>query len=293
MPSLHPKVYQILKKDVPATLVLVRFWNLIILGSLQYIVTIGFMYGPSRTPSALISMRLFFITLVTTLVGAAGYAINEYKDVKTDTITMPHRVVVGTLLHRRKAILLHIAFSLTALLLSLFHSATLFWAAAIGITIMWIYSSRLQQIPIIGELSIAILAAGAVYLPFFAEGFYSSDAIIFSIYGFFVVLIRQIIKSLRDLPGDTWYHNTSIPIKYGIKKSKQILVWLFATFCIILFVFTNWLEPFTGLYFLMLMPFFAFVIYITIRADNVTRYRLSLTLFKAFIVLGALGAVIR
>jgi 4-hydroxybenzoate polyprenyltransferase len=293
MPPLRPRVSGIVKKDLQAALLLVRAWNLILLGSIQYLVTIGFMYGIQRVPSALISLRLFFITLVTTLVGAAGYAINEYQDAKTDSISMPERVIVGRLLHRRKAILLHITFCLLAIILAYFHGWRLVSAAFIGIAAMWVYSSRLQYLPFMGELLIAILAAGTVYLPFFAEHQYSGDAVIFSIYGFFVVFIRQIIKSLRDLPGDTWYHNKSIPILIGIKRTKELLASLFALFCTLLFVFTIWLQPITGLYFLMLMPFFAIVIYSSIRADTIKRYRLSLTLCKIFIILGALGAVIR
>ena len=53
-------------------------------------------------------LNFFFLVMATVFITAAGYVINDYFDAKTDLVNRPDTVIVGRLLHRRWAILLHI-----------------------------------------------------------------------------------------------------------------------------------------------------------------------------------------
>jgi 4-hydroxybenzoate polyprenyltransferase len=283
---------KLLVQQLRGALMLVRAWNLILLGALQYIIVIGIRYGIDRVPSAFLSLRLFYITLVTTLTGAAVYSINDYFDAKVDTVNAPARVVVGRLVHRRGAILLNLVFAITALTLASLYNVRLLLAALIGILAMVVYSSTVRRNPIIAPLLIAALLAGATYLPFWVEDVYSGDAIIFSLYGFFMILIRQLIKDLRDLRGDMRFGVPSLPIVFGVRRAKVVLAVLFALYCLSFYSCSYWLRPGTGLYFLFLLPFLTALVFYTIRADTQQRYRKALLLCKIFLVLGALGALV-
>ena len=88
---------------------LVRVGNLLIIVLTQYLVRI-FLVGPKEGwLSYLADFRFFLLSLSTVLIAAAGYIINDYYDIKIDTINKPRLVVVGRILRRRHAIITHIA----------------------------------------------------------------------------------------------------------------------------------------------------------------------------------------
>lgn len=271
---------------------LVRAWNLVLLGSIQYIITIGLIYGVHRTPSAFVSSKLFFVTLTTALIGAAGYTLHDYLNTKRISFQKPHRHIVGRVLTRREAILMYFVFSCLAIICAGVFGWRLLVITPIGLAVLWVYSSRLQHMPIVSAFVMAAMAASIVYIPFWSLSFPSGDAIIFAVYGAIMVVIRQMIKELRDINVDIRQGVSSFPIIHGIKRTKQVIALLFALFCIVLYSLSAFLATEVAWYFLALLPLLCLIIYRTIKADNTKKYQLSLTLIKGFIVVGALGSLL-
>ena len=58
----------------------------------------------------ILSINLFLLSLSTVCIAAAGYIINDYYDVKIDTINKPDRVVVGKVIKRRVVMLVNLIF---------------------------------------------------------------------------------------------------------------------------------------------------------------------------------------
>lgn len=94
---------------------LIRIENLMILAATQYLVRI-FLVGPkSEWKSHITDPILFTLTLSTVFIAAAGYIINDYYDVKIDTINKPKRVVFGTKLKRRVGIWGHLLLNMAGI----------------------------------------------------------------------------------------------------------------------------------------------------------------------------------
>src|SRR5215468_10588452 len=85
---------------------LTRFWNLIIIALAQYFAAV-FLISSDKV----FDLKLFFLTVSTTIIAAAGYIINDYYDVKIDLINKPERVVIGKRMKRRYAIFFHTVLS--------------------------------------------------------------------------------------------------------------------------------------------------------------------------------------
>ena len=102
-----------------AILKMVRWPNLLIIASSQYLSAI-FLVGPSHSYLDYIyDPQLLFICIGTVVIAAGGYIINDYYDVKIDYINKPGKVVVGNLLKRRVAMFIHIGLNIMGIVVGL------------------------------------------------------------------------------------------------------------------------------------------------------------------------------
>ena len=86
---------------------LVRMTNLVIVVLTQYLTRI-LLIGPRHEWRSIIANAdMFFLSLSTVCIAAAGYIINDYFDIKIDIVNKPERVVVGRYLKRRWAMGAH------------------------------------------------------------------------------------------------------------------------------------------------------------------------------------------
>ncbi len=89
---------------------LIRYQNLLFIVLIQFIMRqivllpILQKYGFETTYA---SGMLGLLILSTVMIAAGGYALNDYFDVKIDSINHPENQVVGKIIPRQTAILLH------------------------------------------------------------------------------------------------------------------------------------------------------------------------------------------
>ncbi|MBK6347421.1 MAG: UbiA family prenyltransferase [Bacteroidales bacterium] len=76
---------------------------------------IGRVYAAYGIEPALGPLLFFILVLVTVIIAAAGYIINDYFDLRTDRINKPESVVIGKYFPRRMAIKLHIVLNSIAI----------------------------------------------------------------------------------------------------------------------------------------------------------------------------------
>src|ERR1700722_9395935 len=95
-----------------ALLRLIRWKNLLIIFLTQFLawrcIITPQIFGLNSGLSFFFStVNFLFLSLSTVLIAAAGYIINDYFDIKIDTINKPEKVVLGKAIERKKAIILH------------------------------------------------------------------------------------------------------------------------------------------------------------------------------------------
>jgi len=191
-----------------------------------------------------------FILLVvaTVFITAGGYVINDYFDIKTDLINKG-KVIVGTKIPRRKAMMWHNIFNIAGVVIGFYIS----WKAGymmmgalflIVSGLLYFYSSSYKRQFLIGNLIVAILTAMVPLLVVFYEWpalyrYYVVYAVKmpefdfisywvggFALFAFLTNLTREIIKDIEDFEGDLAYGRNTLPIVTGMVTSKIVSVCL-------------------------------------------------------------------
>ena len=282
-----------MKVSVFAFLKLVRSFNLLILAFTQYMCRYFIVgNGEESVWSILADWKFFLLVLCTVMVAAAGYIINDYYDVKIDLINKPKRVVIGKVLHRRIAIISHFILNTLACFIAIFLGLKLFLIIVATTILMWAYANYLKRTVLVGNLLISVLTGVAVYLP--ALLYHSSEVslLFYACFAFFISFIREIIKDMEDVKGDEEYGCKTLPIVWGIRKTKTV-IYAISVACIALisFMLVNGNST-LQLYFLLLpAPLFIWLLVKLTKADTAAHF-LSLSHFcKLIMLIGVISMV--
>jgi 4-hydroxybenzoate polyprenyltransferase len=267
---------------------LTRAWNLVIIVFAQYF-TAYFL----AKDDVLTDVRLFLLSLSTILIAAGGYVINDYYDVKIDIINNPKRVVVGKTIHRRFAILLHIALSIAGVAVGLLVSWQLALVNTLSVMVLWFYSSLFKRLPFIGNFTVAVLTGLSIAIILFIKNDNAGLILVYASFSFFMTLIREVIKDIEDLKGDNTYGCKTLPILWGIPKTKFFLYTTIALFSIIVIVINYLYVKLEMIYFIMLLfvPL-AWLMYQLNRADTKRDFGWLSSFCKVIMLLGILSMTI-
>ncbi|WP_235917540.1 geranylgeranylglycerol-phosphate geranylgeranyltransferase [Hymenobacter busanensis] len=201
---------------------LVRLPNLLIM-ALCMALTQTCLLVPTDPLAALLSVRFALLLLATLCVAAAGYIINDYYDVKIDTINRPGQLVVGPVVGRRPAMLAHLLLSFEGIVVA----GTL--APAVGVVtvgaalLLWGYSARFKRVALVGNLSIGLLTAALVLLPELLLRTGHTAVWGYALAAFLLTVVREIIKDVEDMRGDAQHDCRTLPIVVGVARSKWVV----------------------------------------------------------------------
>ena len=231
---------------------LIRGGNLLFLGALIWLME-KWVAAPVLVQAAFgeqMSMGvLVLIALATMLIAAGGYVINDYFDVKIDRINRPDEMVVTHTISKQGAMRLSLSLSGVGAVLGIV-CAILLRSITIGMIfvlvpgLLWFYSASYKRLFMVGNITIALLAA----LPPLLVGM-ANMAILqmrfgtilpyttlehdlygwlggFALFAFLLTCIREIIKDLQDQMGDREYECHSMPIVWGEKWTKVFVTGL-------------------------------------------------------------------
>lgn len=276
--------------ESPKTLIesflrLTRAWNLVIIVFAQYFTA----YFLAKA-DVLHDLRLFLLSLSTVLIAAGGYVINDYYDVKIDYVNNPERVVVGKTIHRRFAILFHIALSALGIFVGLFISWKLALVNFLSVAVLWFYSNLLKRLPFIGNFTVALLTSASIAVIILLYNTHVVLILIYALFSFFMTLVREIIKDMEDLKGDNTYGCKTLPIVWGIRKTKIALYLLILFFSVTVVVINQLYVKLDVIYFVMLLfvPL-AWLVTRLVRADTKKDYGWLSSFCKVIMLLGILS----
>lgn len=172
--------------------------------------------------------------IVASLIAAAGNVINDYFDIETDRIAHPDRPLVTGKIEKHKALRFYILINFTAVLISYFISTLILGIVLFSFLLLFLYSLTLKRIILLGNVTIAFLT-GLVFLygGVLVGNIYA--AVIPSVFAFLINFIREIVKDIQDINGDLNAGVITFPAKYGIDKTKTIILILSVILIIITF----------------------------------------------------------
>lgn len=256
------------------------------------------------------------LTMATILTAAGGYVLNDYFDLKIDAINKPEKQLVGRFIPKQKAMLLYQVLTITGIIagISLAWLLGSFTLALIFIAIpglLWFYSASYKRQLIIGNIIVAFLAGLSVFIVGITEmvilqnkfGFLIFETEIpqqiygwtggFAFFAFLLTWIREIIKDMEDIQGDRELECRTMPIVWGIQKSKFFIWTLIFSTIILLFATSIYLIPFKEtvtlkyLIYGIVLPLVA-LSYLTYKAKKPYDYHQASTLTKFIMLTGLL-----
>ena len=216
------KVHLLLTKVV-GLFSLVRGYNLLLIVLAQYLSSIFIFSYQKPALDVLLDLNLFIIVLSSILSIASGYIINNFYDAKKDLINRPEKAKIDQNIEQSLKLKIYFSLNILATLLAFLvsYKAALFFC--FYVFLLWFYSHKLKKIVFLDNLTAALLAI----LPFFGVLMYFKNfhLVIFvhASYLFVILLIRELIKSLENIKGDTLVGLNTIPIVKGSKFSKKLI----------------------------------------------------------------------
>ncbi|WP_417352579.1 geranylgeranylglycerol-phosphate geranylgeranyltransferase [Flavobacterium alkalisoli] len=213
----------------------VRGYNIPVIALAQYLSAVFILAPEQRALDVILDLNLFLIVLASTLSIASGYIINNFYDAQKDLINRPNKSMLDRLVSQQTKLKVYFSLNLLATLIAFLVSwrAAFFFAGYIFL--IWFYSHKLKKYAIIGNLTAALLAV----LPFFGILMYFKNfyQVIFAhaTFLYLLILTREIIKDLENIKGDLVANYKTIPVLYGEKVAKSIIMLL--TFLTVIPVF--------------------------------------------------------
>jgi len=201
-----------------------------------------------------------FVILVaaTVFITAGGYVINDYFDIKTDLINKG-KVIVGTKIPRRKAMMWHNIFNVSGVAAGFYisYKSGYFWLGTLFLVVsglLYFYSASYKRQFLIGNIIVALLTGMVPMLVVFYEWpaiykYYTINAVIlppfnfiiywvggFALFAFLTNLTREIIKDIEDFEGDIAYGRNTVPVIIGIVSAKTVSICIIVITILMLFL---------------------------------------------------------
>lgn len=204
----------------------VRGYNILMVSLAQYLASI-YILAPDRPLRAVVlDLNLLLIVTASALVIASGYIINNFYDAEKDLINKPTKSMLDRLVSQRFKLTTYFILNLFAVFVASYISfrAVLFFSAYIfGI---WLYSHKLKRIPFLGNLVSATLAITPFFVVFVYYRNFESVIFVHATYLFLLILAREVIKDMENMPGDMAQGYRNIPILFGLNKAKGVIAFL-------------------------------------------------------------------
>jgi 4-hydroxybenzoate polyprenyltransferase len=237
---------------------LIRYKNLLLLAFMQILVRFAFLDN-SGIWQSLTWWHYSVLIIATLCIAAGGYIINDIYDVDTDSINKPIRLVIGKFISESKANYAYVITTSIGVVLGIYLSRLVQKPAfaivfVIAAALLYVYSNGLKQIPIVGNLLVAVVSSLSIVviilfnlLPaMYSENHARMMQVIEVLldYTYFAIVlhfIREIIKCIEDYEGDKAYEISTVATSFGIKMAKYIFMIVTIAFVgyLVYYVYSN------------------------------------------------------
>ena len=261
----------------------------------------------------------FLMILIGMWILGSGNVINDVIDQEIDKINKPEKVIIPVKISTGYALFMYWSMNGLALLGSTYLAykyevISYLLVPFLAILLLFVYSKYLKKSFFLGNLAIAILCATLPVVGFMVEdrnmniiletervqyfliGYQILCMISFS---FVLVLCRELVKDCEDVEGDRSAGAVTIPIKMGLKFSKNLMLFYLCIY-VCIFAIVNYCR-----YQLMQSDslFISTVIYISLviagvilvyRKSNENKFYTRMSaMIKIYLILGLLFMLIK
>lgn len=222
---------------------LIRYKNLLLLALMQLIFRYGFLKQQDIWLS-LSDLQYALLVLATVALAAGGYIINDIFDQDTDAENKPDKLIVGKFISEETAYYMYAGLTIGGVGIGMYLSNVIQKPGFVALFILvaallYFYATTLKQIAVIGNIVVAFLLAFSILIIAFFDLFpatYEGNQKIMSlmftllkdyaVFAFLINLIREIVKDMEDIEGDSNQGMRTLPVIIGIENTSAIVVGL-------------------------------------------------------------------
>jgi len=271
----------------------VRGYNVLIIVIAQYLASIYILAYNRTLREVLFDLNLLMLVLASAVTIAAGYIINNFYDYEKDLINRPQKSMLDRLVSQNTKLVFYFILNFIAVIMASYVSFRAVIFFSLYIFAIWFYSHKLKKMPIIGNLTSAILTI----TPFFAVFIYykNFETVIFvhAMFLFLIIAMRELTKDLENIKGDLANNYKTIPIVYGEKTSKSMLTILaiFTVFPTYLLIFEFPIGRMNYYFYLSMVLLFIFLLLLW-KSSSKSHYLILHNILKFIIVSGVFSILL-
>jgi 4-hydroxybenzoate polyprenyltransferase len=251
------------------------------------------------------------LVLATLCIAAGGYVINDIYDIDTDKVNKPNKVIINKHISEKNGytsfILLNvIGVGLGFYLSHLINYSSLFVVFFISSALLYIYSTALKQMFLIGNIVVSVVVALSILVVGIFELIPSMMSLNnvanmpfleiirdYAIFAFLINLVREVVKDIEDINGDHKVGMQTMPIVLGRDRANKIAfaLSLIPLFAVVYYIITSlYKQQVLVAYFLLFVV--APLIYISIKifsAEQAAHYKHISLILKLVMLTGMLS----
>ena len=270
----------------------VRIYNILIIVLAQYFTSI-FILSDKRLFDVIFDFNLFLLILCSSLSIASGYIINNFYDQKKDIINKPIKSKIDDVVKKSTKLYFYFILNFVVIFFASIISLRAVIFFSVYIFFLWFYSHKLKRLLFLGNLFYSLLTI----TPFFAILLYykNIDLIIaaYALFLFFILLLKDITKDLKNLVGDFTENYQTIPVAFGEDFSRIIISLItFINVILIINLFINFSDGYMNIYYgisLILLLIFTIKLY---NSKKVSDYLELHNILRLIIGLGVFSIIL-
>ena len=270
----------------------VRIYNILIIVLAQYLTSI-FILSDKKLFDVIFDFNLFLLILCSSLSIASGYIINNFYDQKKDIINKPIKSKIDDVVKKSTKLYFYFILNFVVIFFASIISLRAVIFFSVYIFFLWFYSHKLKRLLFLGNLFYSLLTI----TPFFAILLYykNIDLIIaaYALFLFFILLLKDITKDLKNLVGDFTENYQTIPVAFGEDFSRIIISLItFINVILIINLFVNFSDGYMNIYYaisLILLLIFTIKLY---NSKRVSDYLELHNILKLIIGLGVFSIIL-
>ncbi len=273
--------------------VVVRGFNLAMIVVAQYITAI-FIMAPKQSFSAVLLDRSLFALIIASVVSiASGYIINNFYDSEKDSINRPQQVTVEQIVSQNTKLMLYFVLNILVIIAASYVSFRAVMFFSVYIFGIWFYSHKIKKRPLIGNLTSAILTITPFFAIFLYYKNFSSLIFVFGFYLFLILSMRELVKDLQNLKGDLLQNYNTIPVIYGEKYSKlMILILIVCNVSVTVFLLKFYVLERMDYFFYASISLLFTVLLLLQKAQSRQQYSRIQIILKLLVLLGVFSIVL-
>tara|TARA_X000001036_G_C20685096_1_gene807360 strand:+ start:2147 stop:3034 length:888 start_codon:yes stop_codon:yes gene_type:complete len=270
----------------------VRLYNVLLILFAQYLTSI-FILSDKSFFQVLFDKNLFLIICCSSLSIASGYIINNFYDIEKDLINKPIKHKIDGVINNSTKLNFYFILNFMVVFFASLISVRAVIFFSVYIFFLWFYSHKLKRILFIGNLFYSLLTI----TPFFAILLYyrNFDLIIvaYALFLFFILLLKDLTKDLKNLFGDFTQNYQTIPVVFGEGFSKIVISLItFINIILIFNLFINFSDGYMNLYYgisLFLLLIFIFKLF---KSKQLSDYLQLHNILRLIITFGVFSIIL-